>query len=61
MKHFSCGAVVAGCQAVFNAPDERGILSQVAKHAEQDHGLTELSPELAEAVRLNITTVATAM
>ena len=58
MKHFSCGSVVAGCQATFHAPDEDGILRQVATHARRDHGLSEIAPELIDSVRRNITTVA---
>ena len=58
MKQFACGSVVTGCQAVFRAPDENGILSQVAYHAHHDHGLTEISDDLVTAVRQNITTIA---
>jgi predicted small metal-binding protein len=58
MKQFACGSVVTGCQAVFRAPDEDGVLSQVARHARHDHGLTEISNELVAAVRHNITTIA---
>lgn len=58
MKEFSCGAVVPACQAVFHAPDDDGILAQVAEHARADHGLTEVPPELVEQVRANIHPVA---
>ncbi|MBV9818888.1 MAG: DUF1059 domain-containing protein [Solirubrobacterales bacterium] len=58
MKQFACGSVVTGCQAVFRAPDEDGILAQVARHAREDHGLTEIAPELVNAVRQNITALA---
>jgi predicted small metal-binding protein len=58
MKQFACGSVVPGCQAVFEAPDEAGILSQVERHARQDHGLTEISDDLVAGVRDNITTIA---
>lgn len=54
MKTFSCGSVVPGCTAQFSAPTEEGILEQVAHHAEHDHGLTEVSPELVAQVRANI-------
>ena len=54
MKSFSCGAVVPGCVAVFEGPSDEDILSQVARHAREDHGLTEVSPELVEQVRANI-------
>lgn len=58
MKQFACGSVVTGCQAVFRAPNENEILSQVSYHARHDHGLTTISDELVSAVRDNITTIA---
>jgi predicted small metal-binding protein len=57
MKQFGCGAVVPGCQAVFVGKDEDEILRQVAEHAQADHGITEVQPELVSAVRENITSV----
>ena len=54
MKAFACGDVVPGCTHSFTAPDEQGILAQVAAHAGADHGLTEVSPELVEQVRAAI-------
>lgn len=58
MKQFACGAVVAGCEAVFSGPNDERILNQVAAHARRDHGLEEVSPELVAAVRQNIFEVA---
>lgn len=55
MKQFSCGAVVPGCTASFSAESEEAILSQVAEHAKNDHGMDEVPPEVAEQVRANIT------
>ena len=54
MKTFSCGDVVPGCSRSFTAPDEQGILTQVAAHATADHGLTSVPPELVDAVRAAI-------
>jgi len=54
MKEFSCGAVVPGCVAVFKADSEDQILSQVARHAAEDHGMDSVPPEVVEAVRQNI-------
>jgi predicted small metal-binding protein len=54
MKEFACGSVVPGCSAVFVGTDEDSILSQVARHAHEDHGLTEVTDELVAAVRSNI-------
>jgi len=57
MKEFSCGDVVPGCTAAFRGVDDESLLSQVAKHAQKDHGLKELPPELIEQVRRKIRTV----
>ena len=51
MKQFSCGDVVPGCKAVFSAEDEPSILSQVAGHARQDHGLEAIPDTLVQQVR----------
>ncbi len=47
---FACGDVIPGCAATFVAPTEGALLSDVAVHAGRDHGVTELTPELVEAV-----------
>jgi predicted small metal-binding protein len=51
MKTFACGDVIPGCGARFNAPDEAGIFAQVAGHAAADHGVSDIPPELVQAVR----------
>ncbi|MGX5653609.1 DUF1059 domain-containing protein [Geodermatophilus nigrescens] len=56
MKVFACGDVVPGCGRSFTAPDEAGILAQVADHAAADHGLTDIPAELVEQVRARIVT-----
>lgn len=58
MKSFACGDVVPGCGRTFGAPDEAGILAQVAAHARADHGLTEIPPALVAQVRERITVAA---
>jgi predicted small metal-binding protein len=58
MKQFSCGAVVPQCHAVFRAKDDDEILTRVAEHARDDHGIEVVSPELVSAVRQNIVTLA---
>ena len=50
MKEFSCGDVVPGCGAKFQGATDDEILKLVAAHARDDHGLTEVSPDLAKAV-----------
>jgi len=57
MKTFRCGDVVPDCTTVFTG-EEGQILAAVAGHARRDHGLTDVSPELVNAVRRNIHTVA---
>jgi predicted small metal-binding protein len=58
MKTFACGSVVPGCTHNFSAPTEDGILEQVARHAREDHGLTEIPAELVAQVRSNIAVAA---
>lgn len=55
MKQFSCGAVVPGCTATFSGQTEEEILGQVAQHAKEDHGMTEVPDEVVQQVRQNIT------
>ena len=50
MKRFSCGDVVPGCDATFEAPDEEGILRQVVVHAREAHGMDEVPPDVTDKV-----------
>lgn len=54
MKTFACGAVVPGCTATFAADTEEGVLEQVAAHARDEHGLTEIPDELVRQVLANV-------
>ncbi len=54
MKRLTCGAVVEGCTAAFEAETEREIMEQVVAHARQDHGMAEISPEFEKQVRARI-------
>lgn len=58
MKEFSCGDVVPGCTAHFSAATDDEILSAVAEHARRDHGMTEVTAALVDAVRASIQTAA---
>jgi predicted small metal-binding protein len=58
MKEFSCGSVVPACTARFTGATETDILTQVAAHAEADHGMTEVPAEVVAQVRANISEVA---
>jgi len=54
MKQFSCGDVVPNCTRTFLAPTDEEILAAVAAHARDDHGLTDIPPELVDQVRRHI-------
>lgn len=54
MKQFSCGAVVPGCTATFTGTSDDDILGQVATHAKEDHGMTEVPDAVVDQVRQNI-------
>ncbi len=53
MKEFACGDVVPGCTARFHGTEDE-ILSAVAVHAREAHGLTDLPAELVDQVRAHI-------
>ena len=57
MKEFSCGSVVPACTARFVGETDDDILSQVAVHAQSDHGMDEVPAEVVEQVRANISEV----
>ena len=54
MKEFRCGDVVPGCTAQFKAEDDAGILTQVAQHAQRDHGMSTIPDALIDHVRSHI-------
>ena len=54
MKQFACGSVVPGCMATFEGQTEQEILTQVAAHARDDHGMTEVPDDVVAQVRQNI-------
>ena len=56
-KSFSCGAVIAGCPAVFVGDDDDAILRQVVAHAAAAHGIDSPPPEVASAVLASIASV----
>ncbi len=61
MQQFACGDVVPGGDAVFGGIDDAAILTEVARHAVADHGLVEVSDELAAAVTAAIQPVTAAV
>ena len=52
---FSCGDVMPGCAASFEAPSAEELLAQVGDHAGAAHGLTEVTPDVLRQVKANIT------
>jgi len=47
----SCGEVMPGCAATFEADTEEELLAQVGPHAADAHDVTEITPEVLESVR----------
>ena len=55
MKYqLSCGDAVPGCSARFEDDSRDVIMEQVIRHARDDHGVTEVSPEMRTAIEGNI-------
>jgi predicted small metal-binding protein len=50
MKTFRCGDLIPGCAVTFTGTEQE-ILAGVGTHAHRDHGLSEVTPELVDAVR----------
>lgn len=46
----ACGDVMPGCAATFDAETKDDLLVQLAPHAAEAHGITEITPEVLEAV-----------
>ena len=51
----ACGDVMPGCPARFEGATEEDVLTQVAAHARDDHGITEITPDVLAAVEGAIT------
>jgi predicted small metal-binding protein len=57
-KHIACGDVVPGCSFTASAASEEEVLKKVVAHATHEHGVTEVTPELAAKVQAAIRTEA---
>lgn len=55
-KHIACNDVVNGCAFQASAGTEDELLTQVTAHAAKDHGVTEVTPELAAKLKAAIQT-----
>lgn len=53
-KHISCADVVEGCSFQASADSEQELLETVTAHAKEDHGVEEVTPELAAKVKAAI-------
>lgn len=53
-KHIACNDVVEGCAFKASAETEEELLNEVTAHAAKDHGLTQVTPELATKVKAAI-------
>jgi predicted small metal-binding protein len=53
-KEIACNDVVAGCSFTATGASEDEVIRKVASHAEHDHGVTEVTPELAAKVKAAI-------
>ncbi len=55
-KQIACNDVVNGCTFKASAATEEELVKQVVAHAAKDHGVTEVTPELAAKVKAAIQT-----
>ena len=53
-KYIACAEIVPDCPFTASAATEEELLKRVAAHAAHDHGITEVSPELAAKVKAAI-------
>jgi predicted small metal-binding protein len=51
---FSCGDVMADCEARFESADRDELLSEIARHIADVHGITEITPDVLDAVTSKI-------
>ena len=54
----ACGDVMPGCSARFETNDRDQLLGQVATHAAEAHGITDITPEILQAVESKIVVAA---
>ena len=55
MKYsLSCGDAMPGCSARFEDDSRERVLELAAQHAREDHGVTDVTPEMLEAIGANI-------
>lgn len=52
----SCGDAMPGCSARFEEDSRERILELVAVHAREAHGVSDVTPEMLDAIGANIVT-----
>jgi predicted small metal-binding protein len=57
VKHIACAEIVPDCTFTATAATEEELLNKVVAHAAHDHGITEVTPELAAKVKAAIRSV----
>jgi len=60
MKEFYCGAIIHGCEARLAAPSDEELVDAASLHAWTDHGISEVSPHVANEIKTGARTVARA-
>ena len=55
MKQFACGTLMDGCDGVVQGETEDEVLAAAATHAAEAHDITDVTDELASAIRAGIT------
>ena len=45
--HIACNDVIPGCGFTASADSEEALIDKVATHAAHDHGVPEVTPEMA--------------
>ena len=53
-QHVACNDVVRGCAFEATAETEEELMKKVVEHAAQEHGVQEVTPELAAQVKAAI-------
>ena len=53
-KRIACADIVPDCPFTASAATEEELLKKVVAHAAHDHGITEVTPELATKVKAAI-------
>jgi len=53
-KHITCDDVVPGCDFTATAGSEEELMKEVTRHAEDEHGVKDVTPELAAKVKAAI-------